>query len=209
MSEVVSFVNYTPSARFDSIPWEDVQIEEAATEDGTWTLIDTLALSPVDLDPSDPAARSFTTSNGTDIDLWYRVIFVDGDGNFSQPSDAVQNTSSAFTDSVAYATVEEFFPRVNVRGAGTAAQIAQAERVLAAAAGEIDSELDRAGDALQGWQLELAKEVNLERAEEHWSASAFGIVGLGGELGSSFTARDSWERYALKLAPLKEQWGLA
>lgn len=208
MSQVISFVNVIPSARFDSLAWTQVRVQEAATEDGTYTTIDTIILDPVEPDPTDPLARSFTTENGTDVDLWYRVIFVDADGDVSQPSDPVQNTSSAFTDSVSYATVEEFFRRIKIR-APDADQTAAAERVLAAAAGEIDAELDRAGDSLQGWELSLAAEVNLERAEEHWSATAFGVIGLGGELGSSFTARDSWERYALKLAPLKEQWGLA
>lgn len=208
MSQVISFVNVIPSARFDELAWTQVRIQEASSEDGTYTTIDTLLLDPVDADPSDPQPRSFTTENGTDVDLWYRVIFVDADGDVSQPSDPVQNTSSSFTDSVAYATVDEFFRRVKVRNP-TSEETAAAERVLAAAAGEIDSEIDRAGDALQGWQLSLASEVNLERAEEHWNASPFGLVGLGGELGSAFTSRDSWERYALKLAPLKNQWGLA
>ena len=56
-----------------------------------------------------------------------------------------------------------------------------------------------------------SSQVNLERAVEHWrqQESPFGLVGLGPEMGSSFTARDSWERHAHKLAPLKDQWGLA
>jgi hypothetical protein len=53
--------------------------------------------------------------------------------------------------------------------------------------------------------------VNLERAVEHWrqQESPFGLIGLGAELPAERTARDSWERHAHKLAPLKGQWGLA
>jgi hypothetical protein len=77
---VVSFVNMTPPARFDAVPWTDAQVEEAATEDGTCSTIDTVALSPVDVDPAAPAARSFTTILGTGDDLWYRVRFLDASG---------------------------------------------------------------------------------------------------------------------------------
>jgi hypothetical protein len=33
MTQVVSFENYTPPARFDSIPWANVKIEESDTTD--------------------------------------------------------------------------------------------------------------------------------------------------------------------------------
>jgi hypothetical protein len=207
VSVVVTFEDYTPTPRYDSLPWTSVQIQESTTETGSWTTIDTIALSPVDSDPTDPAARSFTTENGTATDLWYRVVFVDADGDTLQPTTPVQNLSAP-AETTPYATTAEFFRRVNVR-APTADQTTAAEHVLLAAAGEIDSELDRAGAALAGWELSLAKEVNLERAQEHWQSTPFGLVGLGGELGSAFTSRDSWERYALKLAPLKIQFGLA
>ncbi len=86
------------------------------------------------------------------------------------------------------------------------------DRVLMTAAVEIDAEIDLESTVtLTTEQTELAAEVNLERAVEHWrqEESPFGLVGLGAELGSAFTAKDSWERHALKLAPLKNQWGLA
>jgi hypothetical protein len=87
------------------------------------------------------------------------------------------------------------------------------QRVLDVAEGEIDSEIDLADDAeaLAGWQLALCAEVALERAVEHWrqQESPFGLIGLGAEFGATHTARDSWDRHAHKLAPLKNQWGLA
>jgi hypothetical protein len=86
-------------------------------------------------------------------------------------------------------------------------------RVLTSAQVEIDAEVDLAVDAtaLTADQLNLAAEVQLERSVEHWrqQESPFGLTGLGAEHGSVFTAKDSWERHALKLAPLKNQWGLA
>ena len=94
------------------------------------------------------------------------------------------------------------------------------ERVLDVAAGEIDSEigftLDDDGEQespLAGWQIALATEVNLERAVEHWQQqeAAFGLMGLGSEFGGGVEriARDSWDRHAHKLAPLKQSFGIA
>lgn len=85
-------------------------------------------------------------------------------------------------------------------------------RVLVVATGEIDSEIDRDDDdPLSGWELSLAAEVCLERAVEHWhqSRSPFGIVTLGEEQGPIWTPRDSWDRHAKKLMPLKQNWAIA
>lgn len=88
----------------------------------------------------------------------------------------------------------------------------QLTEVLNAAAGEIDSELGRdEDDALEeDWQLALAAQVQLERAMEHWKQRqvSFGILGLDAE-GPVRLARDTWERHAHKLAPLKHSWGVA
>jgi len=110
-----------------------------------------------------------------------------------------------------YATVDELARILKIR-APSAEQEAAMTRVLLAAAGEIDSEIDLDDDSdLGGWQLALAQEVNLERAVEHWrqQESPFGLLGLGVESGVAFASKDSWGRHAEKLAPLKDQWGLA
>ena len=81
-------------------------------------------------------------------------------------------------------------------------------RVLKAAAHEIDSEIGTAD--ITGTVLpysnppDIAREVNIERAVEHWQQmqSPFGIIGLG-DMGATYTARDSWDRHAHKLSPLK------
>jgi len=87
---VVTFSNFLPTPRFDGIPWLHVNIEESASEDGPWTLIDTQDIYPTDLDPSDPSPRSFTTENATIPEGWYRIVFVDKDGN-TIVADPVQN----------------------------------------------------------------------------------------------------------------------
>jgi len=56
----------------------------------------------------------------------------------------------------------------------------------------------------------LITEVNLERAVEHWqqAESPFGVIGLGDSV-PTVTAKDTWDRHAYKLAPLKRSWGIA
>lgn len=214
MSQVITFEQFTPVARYDSIPWTNVRIEESDTETlselTVWTELETQALSPVDADPSDPAARNFTTELADDaMDLWYRIIFVDGDGDESTPTDPIQNTDPF--DSAAYATVDELARILKIRQPSDEQEVAM-RRVLVAAAGEINAELDFGEtDTLTGWELSLVATVNLDRAVEHWrqQESPFGLVGLGPEMGSAFTASDSWKRHAIKLSYLKRGWGFS
>lgn len=209
---VVTLENFQPTPRYDDTPWTEAKIQEAATAtalNADWTTIDTIALDPVDVDPEHPASRDFTTENASDTaGLWYRVIFLDGDGDELLPTVPVQNVAA---DTTAYATVDELARVLKLR-TPTDEQTNAMERVLLAAAGEINAEIDLEDDeGLPSWGLALAQEVNLERAVEHWrqQESPFGIVGLSGDLGATYTARDSWDRHALKLAPLKSQWGIA
>lgn len=87
---IVSFQDYVPIPRYDGTPWTQVTIEESINETGPWTLIDTLALSPLDTDPKRPRARSFTTSLATLAEGWYRVSFKDAAGDVLH-TDAVHN----------------------------------------------------------------------------------------------------------------------
>lgn len=209
MSEVVSFFDYTPAPRFDSTPWTDVQIEEAATSSGPWTVIDTLALSPTDADPANPQSRSFTITNGTAPDLWYRVTFVDGGGNLSLPSAPVQNLQLV---TAPYATVDELLRILRIR-TPNANQSMAAQSHLATATLEINAEIDRADDDpdLTDDELELVKGVCLDRAADLWrhSESVPGVLGVVDEIVPSTPGRYSWERYAQRLSPVKKQWGLA
>ena len=211
MAQVLTFEDFKPAPRYDSVPWTAAELYEGTTVDGPWVLIDTFTLSPVDADPASPAYRDFTTELADDaMDLWYYFIFKDATGDDSQPTAPIQNTEAdAFTS---YGSVLELFRILKIR-TPTDEQTTAAERVLLAAAGEINSEIDLAAtDSLSGWQMALATEVCLERAVEHWrqQEAPFGLMPLGGELGGAErTARDSWERHAHKLAPLKRQWGFA
>lgn len=100
MGQTVSFTGYTPPARFDAVSWTDAQIQEAPGPAGPWTIIDTVSIGAADPDPADPISRSFTTTAGTGPDLWYRVVFVDGSGNLSEPTSATQNIATvSSTDS--------------------------------------------------------------------------------------------------------------
>lgn len=109
-----------------------------------------------------------------------------------------------------YGTITEL-ARILKINSPTADQQTALTRVLTMASLEVDAEIDlAAGITLSADQVLIVTEVALERAQEHWKdeQAAFGILGLG-DTGPIYTARNSWERYAHKLAPLKNQWGLA
>ena len=83
---------------------------------------------------------------------------------------------------------------------------------MLAAAGEINRELDLSDDqALDGYGVAMAAQVNLTRAAELWKEeeTQFGILGIGSELGTTYIAADTWRKHAIKLATLKGQWGFA
>lgn len=93
---VVTFQEFTPPARADGEPWVSARIEESSAEGGpTWTLIETVALSPVDTDPSNPKQRAFTTELATLDEGWYRITFVDGEGDVSQATPPIHNSPAA------------------------------------------------------------------------------------------------------------------
>lgn len=114
----------------------------------------------------------------------------------------------------AYAGTAEL-ARVLEKRRPTVDELVAMERVLDAAAYEIDYEL-QGGSATYGslWYgtpyPALVVEVNLERAVEHWSQgyAPFGIVGMG-EATPTMTGKDPFDRHAAKLAPLKATWGIA
>jgi hypothetical protein len=132
MSQVITFTDYTPAARFDSIPWSQVIVEEAATNSGTWATIDTITLSPTDPDPSAPQARNITITNASDTpDLWYRLTFADDDGNTGEPSTPVQNAAAP----TRFVSAAEFAARLGLTL--TDAETDRANTLLALASGLI------------------------------------------------------------------------
>ena len=208
---VISFIGYKPVERYDLIPWTQARLEESDTavydDIAVWTEVETFTLSPVDTDPSDPAYRNFTTELASATpDLWYRIVWVDATADESSPTEAVQNDAD---DTVMFATVSELARILKIR-TPTAEQESALERVLIAASGEVNSEIDLAdASTLSGWQLALAAQVTLERGAELWKLQEvqFGIV-MGSEFGATHMARNTWDKHAYTLAPLKEQWGI-
>jgi len=112
---------------------------------------------------------------------------------------------------MAYATVAELQGLLKI-SAPTTTQTAAMQRVLDAAAEEIDWELGyTATSPAPSPPPPLVIEVNLERAVEHWrqTQSPFGVVGIAAESTPIVTARNTWYRHHLKLAPLKTSYGVA
>src|SRR4051794_3450170 len=98
MPRVVTLEDFSPTPRFDSLPWTQGRIEEAPAATGPWTALETQNLSPVDGDPSEPASRNFTTALAVRNPGWYRVVFLDAAAH-EDPSDPVlsPSTSSVYT----------------------------------------------------------------------------------------------------------------
>jgi hypothetical protein len=107
MAQVITFERFRPIARYDDIPWTEARIEEGATSDGPWVALETITLEPVDPDPTDPVYRNLTTELADDaFDLWYRIVFIDGTGDISIPTDPIQNSSPP-TETGLYVTVAQ------------------------------------------------------------------------------------------------------
>ncbi len=122
----------------------------------------------------------------------------------------LSGVSSLIVAGDTYGNVDELARRLKIN-TPTAAQEDQMTLVLMMATGEINAEIDLAedDDPIAGDNLAIAVEVCYQRAVEQWRATPFGLVGLDSEFGAVHTARNSWEPYAHKLAPLKAQWGFA
>jgi hypothetical protein len=148
----------------------------------------------------------------------YVLIFNDDGATYdaahvsTRPVTVTSSAPEGDYDGTTYATAEELYPILKIRGTPTAEQVTKADRVLLAAAGEINRELDLSDDqALDGFGVALAAQVNLLRAAELWKEeeTQFGIFNVSENFGTTFIARDTWDKHAIKLATLKGQWGIA
>ncbi len=97
---IVSFTAISPPLRYDAQPWETVQISEAPTLSGPWTVIDSQSLSPLDPDPSQPLQRDFTTHLATISEGFYSLTFLDGAGGSSHPLAQIEDNPSAIKPSL-------------------------------------------------------------------------------------------------------------
>lgn len=91
---LVNLTDITPPERFDGVPFNRVQISEAPVSGGPYVVIDTLTLSPLDSDPTEPTPRSVTTLKAQINDGWYVYTWLDATGGVSDPSLGWQNTSN-------------------------------------------------------------------------------------------------------------------
>jgi hypothetical protein len=92
-----SFEGFAPPRRYDGLPFTSAQIQEAATETGSYLTIDTIALFPADTNPASPATRSFTTDDATLVDGWYVIRWVDAAGS-TFDSDPINYLTSSDAD---------------------------------------------------------------------------------------------------------------
>lgn len=112
MTVVVPLRDFRPAARWDNKPFTQARIEEAPAADGPWTALETITLDPVDANPANPQKRNFNTELGTALNYWYRVVFLDADGDVSSPTNPIQHTAPASTtrDLCAIADVCRYVP---------------------------------------------------------------------------------------------------
>jgi hypothetical protein len=103
MNFVVTFTDYMPPPRADGQPWTQILIFEAPAPGGTWTQIDSIAISSlpggIDADPANPNSRTFTTDNATMQNGWYQVVFEDAAGH-QMMFGPVQNVSYPWVPSL-------------------------------------------------------------------------------------------------------------
>jgi hypothetical protein len=128
-----------------------------------------------------------------------------------------QQASELFTSGTpvgvtSYATTADLFRILKIK-TPTADQTLAAQGDLDTATIEINAEVDRSADgpAYTTQELELLKGVCIDRAADLWRhrESAPGILGVVDEAVPSTFGRYSWERYAQRLSPVKQQWGIA
>ena len=208
MTVVVTLEDFRPSPRYDGEPWTDAQIYEGLTSTGVFTLLETIPILPVDSDPENPAYRNFTTDLGTADELWYQIVFVDADMSTGQPTTPIQNVAD---DRPVYASVSELAQllRVNATQRHNALM-----RVLKSAADEIDHEIGTVDiNGVAPPTPTPRPSAARSTSNEPWSTGSRSRHRSGssgsGDAESVYTARDSWDRHAHKLAILKGSWAIA
>lgn len=108
---------------------------------------------------------------------------------------------------MAYATAEQLAEALRIRV--TTANQELLDDCLAAAAEEIDADLDRT-EPLPSPPPAAVRRCNVNRAVEWFKASdaAYGIVGFE-QVGLLHAPRDGFARHAVSITPWKQQWGVA
>ena len=105
--------------------------------------------------------------------MWYQIVFVDADLSTGQPTAPIQNVAD---DRPVYASVAELALILQVNATTRHDALM---RVLKAAADEIDAEVGT--EDIHATTLPysnppaIAREINLERAVEHWQPGAVAV----------------------------------
>jgi len=111
---------------------------------------------------------------------------------------------------VPYVDVSEL-QRVLQKTSPTAAELDAMNRVLEAAAQEIDWDLSYTVDNPAPASNPILADVNLNRAEELWrlNYSAIGVLTVGVDSVPFVSPRDTWYRHHLRLQPLRTVFPVA
>lgn len=151
MATVVTLEDVTPIPRDDGVPWVSADVQEAPSADGPWAALATFNLLPVDADPRNPAARSFTV-NGVLASGWYRVIFKDAGTGLMLPTEPIHNApdeTQPFWPSVAEVaaklrarTKDRFGNEAGTFTADTRPTFQQVLEMIQAAADDVTAETD-------------------------------------------------------------------
>lgn len=96
-----SFQGYAPPPRYDADPYTKVKIEESDAIDGTFLVIETITLSPVDPDPTKPLVRDFSTDSATQEPGWYKLVWEDASGDTATSASIYVPIMPTWTPSVA------------------------------------------------------------------------------------------------------------
>ena len=200
---IVSLPGYVPPSRYDDLPWTEARLEQSATQNGTFTTTETFTLDQ-DTDPAHPATRSFTTQLGT-LNLWYRLVWVDGDGDESAPTASGQNVDGVVTPALSPPNINtELAAIVHVNATSNADAL---QRVIDAAYYQIVQETGRSGFTAD--ETALVEHATLAVAEDLWRQMKHPLGVIESEFGLTRLANDAFKRHAHELAPLKRWEGVA
>jgi len=97
MTYTHSFFGVTPPARYDSLPWTDVRVEQGPSDAGPWTQIDAQSIA-VDATPATPDPVDLTVTTATVETGFFRFRFEDAAATLSPYSNAIASPDDGTTE---------------------------------------------------------------------------------------------------------------
>lgn len=105
----------TPIKGDPTLPnWVNVRVEEATTEEGPWNTVETQLLDPFPTDPTVATVYNITFSSVNSV-AWYRLVFIDQNGDESVPTAPVLDDGTPHTEYPWLPTVAEVALHVRAR----------------------------------------------------------------------------------------------